>query len=168
MLNNTIASRSTLATEVGNGNGEGKLVSRDCGSVGGINVPADKRRPYHGVGGRIDDTDIGGASVRCLDIVRHGNNLTSGVALDVGRVVLKLVTLAKVEIALGGEIALDQLHLPLNVACGVGLLVVEDLLSAGSLHGRTDNSSGRRGNIAMASDQGDDGSGENSKRAHFE
>lgn len=120
MLDDTLATSGTLATKVGDGDGEGGLVGGAGLGVGGKDVPRGEDVTNDGVGGGVNDGDVGGTGVGSANVVGDVDNVASRVALNVGRVVRVLHTLALPEVALVGEVAANQLRLTLDVSIGVG------------------------------------------------
>lgn len=156
-LENAVAGGAAVGGEgVGESDGEGGVVGGDTGLGGGVVGEGDQGLANDGVGGGVDDGDVGNTGVGSADLNLEVDGLTRGVALDVG-VVGELVTLAEGELALGGvEAAAGLLGEALDVAVRVGLLGVPHGGAASLLESITGDTGSGRGDLAVGRDGGDE------------
>lgn len=139
MLNDTSTSSGALGAQSGrNSDGERELVCRDSiGVVAEVTV-RDEWGSNDRVCSGVDDGNIGNSSVWCADIELEWNNLSSGVALNIGGVILELESFAEPDVAsLSVVVCLTagNLEFSLDVSVVVRELVVVNLSStSGSLN----------------------------------
>ena len=134
MLNNASTRSGAGGTQVrGNINAETGLVGVVRGRSGCEAVPVDQGSANDGVFSSVDDRHICSSGVRSANVELHGDDLTSGICLDIVLVVIIFETFAEPDIALCGIVvglSGGDLKFTLNIAIVVTLLVVTNLLSA--------------------------------------
>ena len=156
MLHDARASDPAPAPQVRHRHLETQLALRNGTLHAGEGRPADEGRADGFVQRGVHDGDVGDAGVRGADVEDHGDDLAGGEGLDGGGVgVGELVGFAEVEVAfLGGVIGLggSDLEGALDVAVGIGGLVVVDLLATGGLGfvSAKEGEGRERGRTAMA------------------
>lgn len=138
MLNDAITSLCTFATEIlRNGNAERCFVglyTRGSGCESGpVSQLFDNR-----VARRVDDGNVGSSGVGRGNVKGKWDDLSSGIALHLVRVVGEFVALAEPDLALGGVVVAlrrGDLEHALDVSVVVRGLVHFDLLATGGCHG---------------------------------
>ena len=136
MLDNTGTGNGTLGTKGGwDGDREGELVCWGGVGVVGEVIVGDQWESDDGVGSSLNDGDIGSTSVGCAQIEFERDDLSRGVGLNVGSVILQLESLAQPNVAglrVIVGLSIGNLEFSLDVSVGVGVLVVVNLITASS------------------------------------
>jgi hypothetical protein len=120
VLKNTGTSRGALAAKVlRNGDVERSLGRRNARSAGSVDVPRDQGSTDDGVGGGVNDRNVGSTLVRSADFKLDRDLLAGGERLNEILVVLVLETLALPDLALLSVVVglgSGNLELSLNVS----------------------------------------------------
>jgi hypothetical protein len=132
VLKNTSTSSGALATKVlRNGDVERGLGGRNARSAGSVDVPRDQGSTDDGVGGGINDRNVGSTLVGSADFKLNRDLLTRSERLNEILVVLVLETLALPDLALlGVVISLGPGNLELSL--DVSVVVTSYLASVSS------------------------------------